>query len=128
MQERTDLDCAKAGGRVGLGRIRRHKHSEGTHGLQLHPTPGVSEEGPPLGLLRMDCDLSPGGEDFGAVREAQARKKKPLAERETQRTGALPVRRPLATLAPSYRGQPRYLPEVAIDPSKGPHSPSTQFD
>ena len=111
VQDGTDLNFAEPGGGAGLGRIGQNRHSEGPCGLHLHSTLAVSEEGLPLGVLRLEFDApqdaeepvpgesspaDPGATDQGAGPETKSpdksgkkkkkkRKKKPPEERKTQR-------------------------------------------
>ena len=106
VQDGTDLNFAEPGGGAGLGRIGQNRHSEGPRGLHLHSTLAVSEEGLPLGVLRLEFDAPDGEEeavpsgksaaDPGTVPETKTRdkpdrkpekkrRKKPREERKTQR-------------------------------------------
>ena len=56
VQDGTDFSFAEHRGCQGLGYISQNKGSRGTRGLHLHSMLAVSEEGLPLGLLRMEFD------------------------------------------------------------------------
>ena len=76
VQDGTELNFAEHGGCVGLGHIGRNKGADGTRGLHLHSMLAVSEQGLPLGVLRMEFDAPP---------PAKARKATPPEQRKTQR-------------------------------------------
>ena len=90
VQDGTDLNFAEYGGCIGLRSIGQNKYSAGSRGLHLHSTLAVSEEGLPLGVLRMEFKApenleSPETVPGGAGEPGRARKARPPEERKTQR-------------------------------------------
>ena len=72
IQDGTDLNFATRPGCSGLGVIGRNQTSAETRGLHLHSTLAVSQDGVPLGVVRMQFDAPPGKDEakqVGAKRE-----------------------------------------------------------
>ena len=94
VQDGTDFSFAEHRGCQGLGYIRQNKGSRGTRGLHLRSMLAVSEEGLPLGLLRMESDAPRADEvECNDQRDAAAAQDVP-AESESEPGDAGPAQWP----------------------------------